>query len=74
MNTRFISINKHEFNVRRVSELNEVILAKEEELRNTKGFINTMKVKLELRKLYKQITVHGSEVMAFETSKLNSIN
>lgn len=72
--TKGITINKHEFNVRRVDELNLDILAKEQELLETEGFYNTLKVKLELRKLYKQINNHGSEVLLFEQGKQFNLN
>lgn len=72
--TKGITINKHEFNVRRVDELNLDILAKEEELTNTVGFFNVLKVKLELRKLYKMINNHGTEVLQFERQNLNYNN
>lgn len=70
-----ISDNKHEFNVRRVSELNDTILKLEEELKVTTGFFNSLKLRSELRRLYKQINVHGSEVLEYEYSRqLNSIH
>lgn len=66
--TNTISVNKHEYNQRRVLELNKEILKKESELKNTKGFINKIKIKLELRKLFKEINIHGEETLQFETS------
>lgn len=69
-----ISDNKHEFNVRRVEEINEAILEKEAELKNIEGFVKTIKVKLELRRLYKQINIHGTEVLRYEHDKANNIN
>ncbi len=64
-----ISINKHEYNVRRVTEINSLILTKEEELKNTTGLINIFKVKRELKKLYKDIAIHGREVLEYENKQ-----
>ncbi len=64
-----ISINKHEYNVRRVEELDSLIIAKEKELRKTSGLINIIKAKIELKKLYKDISVHGKEVLEFENKQ-----
>lgn len=69
-----ISDNKHEFNVRRVSELNDTILKLEEELKVTTGFFNSLKLRSELKRLYRQINAHGNEVLEYEYSKLNSIH
>lgn len=71
MMLRYISANKNEYNVRKVEELNDLILEKEKELVNTKGFINTLKLKIEIKKLYKQINTHGSEVMQYEYIQTN---
>lgn len=64
--TKTISVNKHEFNVRKVDEINERILKKEEQLKETTNFFTILKKRRELRKLYKQIRVHGEEVLEFE--------
>ncbi len=61
-----ISINKHEYNERRVIELNKEILNLENKLKDTKGFINVLKLRLRLRKLYKTIHIHGEETLEFE--------
>ncbi|VEU80996.1 hypothetical protein [Haploplasma axanthum] len=68
---RHISDNKNEYNVRRVDELNEVLLEKERELNDTKGFFNVLKLKLEIKKIYKEISKYGSEVMEYENNKFN---
>ncbi len=61
-----ISINKHEYNQRRVIELNKEILKLENKLKETKGFINILKLKLKLKKLYKTINIHGEETLEYE--------
>lgn len=66
---KYISPNKHQYNVRMVDELNKVIREKEEELKEAKNFIETFRLKLKLRKLYKKLTVHGTEVMEYELYK-----
>lgn len=66
MVNKYITMNKHEFNVRRVEELNSDILAKEKELETVKGFFNTLRVKSQLSRLYRLINIHGSEVLEFE--------
>ncbi|VEU80995.1 hypothetical protein [Haploplasma axanthum] len=68
-----ISINKYEYSLRRVDELNEVLLEKERELKNTQGFINRFKLNLEVKRLYKQISEYGSEVLEYEYNKANKI-
>lgn len=69
---RHISQNKHEFNVRRMDELNEVIKEKELELKKANGFFQTLVIKAELRKLYKQLNNHGTEVLEFEYYNANN--
>ncbi len=63
---KHISINKHEYNLRKVEELNNEIALKEETLKDTTGFINVLKLKHEIKKLYKQLDIHGTEVLAYE--------
>lgn len=72
MYNKFISTNKNEFNARRVEELDILILEKEKELKEISGFLNSLKIRLELRKLYKEINTHGSEVLEYEY--INSLN
>lgn len=72
MLSRHISQNKHEYNVRRVKELNEIIKEKELELKQADGFFQTVIIKHDLRKLHKQLNIHGTEVLEFEYSR--SIN
>lgn len=72
MYNKFISTNKNEFNTRRVEELDILILEKEKELKEISGFLNSLKIRLELRKLYKEINTHGSEVLEYEY--INSLN
>lgn len=67
-----ISQNKHEYNVRRINELNEVIREKELQLKKANGFFQTFLIKHDLRKLHKQLNIHGTEVLEFEY--LRSIN
>ncbi|MDY0278281.1 MAG: hypothetical protein RBQ97_09390 [Acholeplasma sp.] len=69
-----ISINKNEYNVRRVDELNVELLEKEKELENTVGFFNRLKVKNDIRKITKLLNTHGSEVLEFEYLNQNRIN
>jgi len=69
---QFISTNKHEYNIRRVDELSGRILMKEKELDNASGLLEVIKIKLQLRKLNKQINVHGSEVLHYEQTKFES--
>lgn len=68
-----ISQNKHEFNMRRVEELNIQILNKEKELRNSEGFLAKFKLRNEIKKLYKSLNNHGNEVLEFEYRQLNSL-
>lgn len=68
---RHISQNKHEYNVRRMDEINEVIKEKELELENAEGFFQTFVIKLELRKLYKELNNHGTEVLEYEYLNAN---
>lgn len=70
---KYISQNKHEFNVRRVDELNKEILAKESELKNTKGFLAKFKLRIEIKNLYRTLNDHGNEVLAFEYRQNNSL-
>lgn len=65
-----ISINKHNYNIRRVNELNQEIIKKEKELVNTKGFFNTLEIKAEIRELYKKLNAHGQEVIDYEIENL----
>ncbi|HHT55591.1 MAG TPA: hypothetical protein GX012_03415 [Acholeplasma sp.] len=62
----YISQNKHEYNVRRMDELISKLNKKEKELKTVTGFFNTLKLKLEIRKLYKVLETHGSEVLDYE--------
>lgn len=66
---KHISENKNEFNVRRVAELDELLLEKERQLSNTTGFLNTFKLKSEIKKLYKLIVMYGNEVIEYEYNK-----
>lgn len=74
MLNRYISTNKYEFNVRRIEELDKKILAKEAKLQKVNGFFNTIKVKQELKKLYKQIQAFGSEAIEYEQRRVRDIN
>lgn len=67
--TKTISINKYEYNQRMVLALDEEILSLEKELKETKGIINNLKLKLKLRKLYKKINNYGQETLMFEINK-----
>lgn len=69
---RTVTVNRYEFSVRKVDELNEAILLKEQELKSTKGFLNTYLVKLELKKLYKQINLHGEDVIQYEITNAHN--
>jgi len=62
----YITASKHEFNVRRVDELIAVIDEKEKELEMTEGFLKTFKLKSEIRRLYRILRNHGSEVLEYE--------
>lgn len=61
-----ISINKYEYNLRKIDEINEKIIKLEKELNEVKGFNKTLTLKTELRELYKQLNIHGSEALEFE--------
>lgn len=69
-----ISQNKHEYNVRRIEELNKMIKEKESELKKADGFFQTFLIKHDLRKLHKQLNIHGTEVLEFEYSKFANNN
>lgn len=69
---RYISQNKHEYNVRRMDEINEQIKEKELELKNASGFFHTFVLKSELRKLYKDLNAHGTEVLEYEYFNSNN--
>lgn len=68
---KHISENKYEFNVRRVAELDRLLLEKERQLSNTTGLLNTFKLKSEIKKLYKLIVMYGNEVIEYEYNKAN---
>lgn len=67
-----ISINKHQFNVRRVEELGKKLLEKEKELENTEGFFAQFKLKSEIRRIRRRLMRHGEEVLEFEYRKINN--
>ena len=67
-----ISINKHQFNVRRVEELGKKLLEKEKELENIEGFFAQFKLKSEIRRIRRRLMRHGEEVLEFEYRKINN--
>lgn len=71
----YISINKHEFNVRQVEELGKKLLEKESKLEETKGLFAQFKLKAEIRRIRKRLIAHGEEVLEFEYRQANlSVN
>jgi len=65
----YISDNKHEFNVRRVNELEKELKEFEEKLENATGFFNRLKIKRAIKKINKQLKIHNDEIFLYEQAK-----
>lgn len=63
---KYISTNKHEYNVRQVDFLSNEIIKTEKRLNDTEGFLNRLKVKRHLKKLNNKILSFGEEVLQYE--------
>lgn len=72
--TNHISVNKHEYNVRKMEELDKEILEKKKEMLNAKGFLKTYKLRRELNVLFRKLTKHGTETLIFERQRAESNN
>lgn len=66
----YISDNKHEFNVRRVNELEKELQEFEKKFKNANGFFNKMKIKRAIKKIQKQLKIHNDEIFLYEQTKV----
>lgn len=66
-----ITDSKHEWNTRRIVELQEEIRDAEKQLEITEGFWARRKASRKINKLNKQLIKHGEEVLAYELQELN---
>jgi len=66
-----ISDNRYSWGKRRIEELQEEIKIQKEVVKSTKGFLNKLKEKRKLRKLFKLQIKHGNEVLEYERQKAN---
>lgn len=67
-----ISDNRYSWGKRRIEELQEEIKVQKEVVKSTKGFLNKLKEKRNLRKLFKLQIKHGNEVLEYERQKANA--
>ena len=66
MFNKYISTNKHEWNVRMVEEYNVKIQELKNKLKKENTFLGKLKLKSQTRKLSKKLSVHGNEVLLYE--------
>lgn len=69
MSYMHISDNRHEWNVRRVEEMQTEIEDQKKVVSEAEGFFNKMREKRVLRKLIKRQRKHGEEVFQYETNR-----
>lgn len=69
----YISDNRYEWSVRRVDEINKEIKERTSQLKNIKGFWARVKTRLHIRKLNKQLFMHGEEVLQYEYNRSHNL-